>query len=223
MERLFDILNEKPEVVDAPDAVELQTTQADIKFSNVTFSYGPDRIILEDISFSVASGKTVALVGPSGSGKSTIIRLLSRFYDVDNGSISVDGVNVKKIKQESLHAAIGIVPQDTVLFNETIKYNIKYGRLNATDEEVELATRAADIHKDIMNFPEKYETEVGEHGLRLSGGEKQRVAIGLFLFKIFNLKCTIQIIQFCIYSSNDSKSTSNCVIGRSNKCIGHTN
>lgn len=183
MEHLFDILNEKPEVVDAPDAVELQTTQANIEFSNVTFSYGPDRTILKDISFSVTPGKTVALVGPSGSGKSTIIRLLSRFYDVDSGSICVDGLNVKQIKQESLHAAIGIVPQDTVLFHKTIKYNIKYGRLNATDDEVEFAARAADIHEDIMNFPDKYETEVGERGLRLSGGEKQRVAIGLWLIK----------------------------------------
>lgn len=128
----------------------------------------------------MASGKTVALVGPSGSGKSTIIRLLSRFYDVNSGSIWVNGLNVKKIKQESLHAAIGIVPQDTVLFNKTIKYNIKYGRLNATDDEVEFAARAADIHKDIMNFPKKYETEVGGRGLKLSGGEKQRVAIGLY-------------------------------------------
>lgn len=178
MEKLYDILNEKPEVEDAPNAIEFSKPRGDIIFSHVCFSYDPDREILNDVSFSVTAGKTLALVGPSGSGKSTIIRLLSRFYDVDSGSVSIDGIDVKKMKQESLHAALGIVPQDTILFNKSIKYNIKYGRLSATDDEVESAARAADIHENILNFPDKYETEVGDRGLRLSGGEKQRVAIG---------------------------------------------
>lgn len=178
MEKLYNILNEKPEVVDAPDAIEFTKPQGNITFSHVCFSYDPDREILNDVSFTVAAGKTLALVGPSGSGKSTIIRLLSRFYDVDSGFISIDGTDVKKMKQESLHAVLGIVPQDTILFNKTIKYNIKYGQFVATDDEVEAAARAADIHDNILSFPDKYETEVGDRGLRLSGGEKQRVAIG---------------------------------------------
>ncbi|KAG4067699.1 hypothetical protein HA402_005471 [Bradysia odoriphaga] len=183
MGKLYDILNEKPEVVDAHDAIEFSKPRGDIIFSHVCFSYDPDREILNDVSFSVAAGKTVALVGPSGSGKSTIIRLLSRFYDVGSGSISIDGVDVKKMTQESLHAVLGIVPQDTILFNKTIKYNIKYGQLDATDDEVESAARAADIHDNILNFPDKYETEVGDRGLRLSGGEKQRVAIARTILK----------------------------------------
>ncbi|XP_037043556.1 ATP-binding cassette sub-family B member 6, mitochondrial-like isoform X4 [Bradysia coprophila] len=183
MGKLYDILNEKPEVVDAHDAIEFSNPRGDIIFSHVCFSYDPDREILNDVSFSVVAGKTLALVGPSGSGKSTIIRLLSRFYDVGSGSISIDGVDVKKMTQESLHAVLGIVPQDTILFNKTIKYNIKYGQSDATDDEVESAARAADIHDNILNFPDKYETEVGDRGLRLSGGEKQRVAIARTILK----------------------------------------
>lgn len=120
----------------------------------------------------------MALVGPSGSGKSTIVRLLFRFYDVDSGAIVIDGQNIKTVQQDSLRKAIGVVPQDTVLFNQSIKYNIQYGRINAPDTDVITAARSADIHEKIMNFPDKYETQVGERGLRLSGGEKQRVAIG---------------------------------------------
>lgn len=176
---MFDLLKENQEVVDSPNAPELlYPVRGGIEFSNVTFGYTPERTILKNVSFSVPFGKTVALVGPSGSGKSTIIRLLFRFYDIHGGSISVDGQNIKTVQQNSLRRAIGVVPQDTVLFNNTIKYNIQYGRVTATDVDVIGAARAADIHDKIMNFPEKYDTQVGERGLRLSGGEKQRVAIG---------------------------------------------
>ena len=180
MEKMFELLKEEPEVVDAPDAIELPAVEGRVEFSNVTFGYSPDRTILKNISFTVPAGKTVALVGPSGSGKSTIIRLLFRFYDICGGTISIDGHNIKTVKQESLRQAIGVVPQDTVLFNNTIKYNIKYGRLDASDDEVISAASAADVHDKIMNLTDKYETDVGERGLRLSGGEKQRVAIGLW-------------------------------------------
>ncbi|XP_055301610.1 ATP-binding cassette sub-family B member 6-like isoform X2 [Sitodiplosis mosellana] len=176
-ETLFDLLEEKQEVVDAPDAVELPSVRGKIEFKNVTFGYMPEEIVLKNVSFSVPVGKTVAIVGPSGAGKSTIIRLLFRFYDVLGGSICIDGHDIKGVKQDSLRQAIGVVPQDTILFNSTIKHNIKYSRLNASDDEVIEAARAAEIHEKIMKFSEKYETEVGERGLRLSSGEKQRVAI----------------------------------------------
>lgn len=178
MENMFDLMREDQEIIDAPDAHELEIARGGVEFSNVTFGYSPERIILKNISFDVPPGKTVALVGPSGAGKSTIIRLLFRFYDVNSGTISIDGQNIKTVKQESLRKAIGVVPQDTVLFNNSIKYNIQYGRLSAADVDVISAARAADIHEKIMNFPDKYDTQVGERGLRLSGGEKQRVAIG---------------------------------------------
>lgn len=176
---MFDLMKEEQEVVDVPNALDISPVRGSIEFSNVTFGYTPDRIILKNVSFSVPSGRTIALVGPSGSGKSTIIRLLFRFYDIHGGTIFVDGENIKTVQQESLRRAIGVVPQDTVLFNNTIKYNIRYGRLSANDTDVISAARSADIHERIMNFPEKYDTQVGERGLRLSGGEKQRVAIGL--------------------------------------------
>lgn len=179
MENMFDLMKEEQEVIDAPNAIELSSIRGGIDFANVTFGYTPDRTILKNISFAVPPGKTIALVGPSGSGKSTIIRLLFRFYDINGGTITVDGQNIKGVTQDSLRRSIGVVPQDTVLFNNTIKYNIKYGRLTASDVDVISASRAADIHDKIMNFPEKYETQVGERGLRLSGGEKQRVAIGM--------------------------------------------
>lgn len=187
MENMFDLLKENQEVIDPPGAPELSIICGGIDFSNVTFGYTPERTILKNVSFSVPHGKTVALVGPSGSGKSTIIRLLFRFYDIHGGSICIDGQNIKAVQQNSLRRVVGVVPQDTVLFNNTIKYNVKYGRLTATDADVIAAARAADIHDKIMNFPEKYETPVGERGLRLSGGEKQRVAIGKsdISFRIF--------------------------------------
>lgn len=182
MENMFDLMKEDQEVIDAPGAPELSIIRGGIDFSNVTFGYNAERFILKNVSFQVPPGKTVALVGPSGSGKSTIVRLLFRFYDVDSGAIVIDGQNIKTVQQDSLRKAISVVPQDTVLFNNTIKYNIQYGRLNAPDTDVITAARSADIHEKIMHFPEKYETQVGERGLRLSGGEKQRVAIGMQLF-----------------------------------------
>lgn len=174
---MFDLMKEDQEVVDVPNAIDIAPVRGSIEFSNVTFGYTPDRTILKNVTFSVPSGKTIALVGPSGSGKSTIIRLLFRFYDIHGGTICVDGENIKTLKQDSLRRSIGVVPQDTVLFNNTIKYNVRYGRLTASDADVISAARSADIHDRIMNFPDKYETQVGERGLRLSGGEKQRVAI----------------------------------------------
>lgn len=184
MEEMFKVLEETPEVIDSPDAIELKSSDGSIEFSNVTFAYNADdRVILKDVSFKVPSGKTVAIVGPTGSGKSTIIRLLFRFYDVNAGSITIDGHDITAVTQESLRRVIGVVPQDTVLFNNTVKYNIRYGRLDATDEEVIEAARAAEIHETVMSFPDKYDSQVGERGLKLSGGEKQRVAIARTILK----------------------------------------
>ncbi|XP_014253071.1 ATP-binding cassette sub-family B member 6, mitochondrial [Cimex lectularius] len=183
MENMFDLLSEVPEVSDEPGAHALSLTEGSVEFKNVSFSYNPDRTVLSNISFFVPAGKTVALVGPSGSGKSTIIRLLFRFFDVKDGEILIDGQNIKFVKQDSLRRAIGVVPQDTVLFNNTIKYNIQYGRINAPDADIINAAKNADIHDRILNFPEAYDTQVGERGLKLSGGEKQRVAIARTLLK----------------------------------------
>ncbi|XP_056632959.1 ATP-binding cassette sub-family B member 6 [Diorhabda sublineata] len=183
MENMFDLLREEQEVINAPGAPDMNLKRGGVEFNNVNFGYLPEKLVLKNVTFSVPPGKTVAFVGPSGSGKSTIIRLLFRFYDVETGSIVIDGQNIKTVSQESLRRAIGVVPQDTVLFNNTIKYNIKYGRLTATDADVIEAARGADIHERILTFPEAYETQVGERGLRLSGGEKQRVAIARTLLK----------------------------------------
>lgn len=183
MENMFDLLKEPQEIIDAPGAGDIVMKRGAIEFNNVSFGYVPEKLVLKNVTFSVPAGKTVALVGPSGSGKSTIVRLLFRFYDVETGAIIIDGQNIKTITQESLRNAIGVVPQDTVLFNNTIMYNIKYGRLTAQDSEVIEAARAADIHDRIVRFPEGYDTKVGERGLRLSGGEKQRVAIARTLLK----------------------------------------
>lgn len=183
MENMFDLLKEEQEVIDAPGAADLTVVRGGVDFSNVTFGYTPERFVLKNVSFSVPPGRTVALVGPSGAGKSTIIRLLFRFYDVDSGSIMIDGQNIKTVTQASLRRSIGVVPQDTVLFNNTIKFNIQYGNINAPEADVIKAARNADIHDRIMSFPEKYETQVGERGLRLSGGEKQRVAIARTILK----------------------------------------
>ncbi|XP_017103824.2 ATP-binding cassette sub-family B member 6 [Drosophila bipectinata] len=183
MENMFDLLREEEEIVDAPGSSPLLTAGGSIEFSNVTFGYSPEKLVLRNVSFTVPAGKTVAIVGPSGAGKSTIMRLLFRFYDVQTGAILIDGQNIKLVQQQSLRQAIGVVPQDTVLFNNTIFYNIEYAKLGASADAVYEAARAADIHEKILSFPDSYETKVGERGLRLSGGEKQRVAIARTLLK----------------------------------------
>lgn len=183
MERLFSLLDERLDVQDRPAAVALVTERPSVRFSEVEFGYDERRQILHGVDFEIPAGGSVAVVGHSGSGKSTLTRLLYRFYDVDAGGILIDGKDIRDYTQSSLRAAIAIVPQDTVLFNDTIFYNIRYGRTEATREEVEEAARAAHIHEFIMAMPDGYETEVGERGLKLSGGEKQRVAIARALLK----------------------------------------
>ncbi|HXF87522.1 MAG TPA: ABC transporter ATP-binding protein/permease [Xanthobacteraceae bacterium] len=183
IEIMFSVLARKPEIEDAPTARPLKVTAGSIRFEDVCFAYEPARPILKGVSFEVPAGKTVAIVGPSGAGKSTISRLLFRFYDVTGGRILIDGQDIREVTQKSLRAAIGMVPQDTVLFNDTIRYNIRYGRWEATDAEVEEAARLAQIDDFIRASPRGYETEVGERGLKLSGGEKQRVAIARTILK----------------------------------------
>ena len=183
MDRMFGLLSENREVEDKPGAPELPPGPAAVEFSNVAFFYEKARQILFDVSFTIPAGHRVAVVGHSGSGKSTLARLLYRFYDVSEGTIRINDADIRDVKQKSLRAAIGIVPQDTVLFNDTILYNVRYGRPEATDEEVFEAARAAHIHEFIESLPKKYETPVGERGLKLSGGEKQRVAIARALLK----------------------------------------
>jgi ABC-type transport system involved in Fe-S cluster assembly fused permease/ATPase subunit len=183
MERLFSLLHQNREVADAPDARSLLTHGAQVKFSHVDFSYESKRQILFDVDFTIAAGTTTAVVGHSGSGKSTLSRLLFRFYEVNGGSITIDGQDLRSITQDSLRHAIGIVPQDTVLFNDTIEYNIAYGKPGASKEEIVAAARAASIHDFIESLPDGYQSMVGERGLKLSGGEKQRVAIARTLLK----------------------------------------
>ncbi|MFN7223720.1 MAG: ABCB family ABC transporter ATP-binding protein/permease [Paracoccaceae bacterium] len=183
MGEMFGLLGQPAEVVDKPDAPDLNVTGGEVAFDNVRFDYDPTRPILKGISFTVAPGQRVALVGPSGSGKSTIGRLLFRFYDVTSGAIRIDGQDLRDVTQASIHGSIGVVPQDTVLFNDTVYYNIAYGRQGATRAEVEEAAKAAKIHDFIVSLPEGYETTVGERGLKLSGGEKQRVGIARTLLK----------------------------------------
>ena len=183
MERLFGLLDERQDVQDADGAQILVATQPRVCFEHVRFSYDPRREILRGVNFEIPPGGTVAVVGHSGSGKSTLARLLYRFYDVADGRITIDGQDLRALTQSSVRAAIGIVPQDTVLFNDTLYYNIQYGRPEADREEVEAAARAAHIHDFILRLPDGYATEVGERGLKLSGGEKQRVAIARALLK----------------------------------------
>ncbi len=183
IEKMFDVLSKNPEVKDVPGAQPLQVSQGAVRFEDVRFSYDPDRTILRGLSFEVPAGKTVAIVGPSGAGKSTISRLLFRLYDVTGGRILIDGQDIRAVTQASLRASIGMVPQDTVLFNDTIRYNIRYGRWTASDAEVEEAAALAQIDGFIRMSPKGYETEVGERGLKLSGGEKQRVAIARTILK----------------------------------------
>jgi len=183
IEQMFGILNRNPEIKDSPNAKPLEVHEGTLRFEDVRFSYDPEREILKGISFEVPAGHTVAIVGPSGAGKSTVSRLIYRFYDVAGGRISIDGQDIRDVKQESLRAAIGMVPQDTVLFNDTIRYNIRYGRWDATDAEIDQAAEDAQIDHFIRVLPHGYETEVGERGLKLSGGEKQRVAIARTILK----------------------------------------
>ena len=184
LERMFELLEKQREVADLPTAQTLQLTQPpEVRFQNVFFAYEPDRPILHGISLTIPAGKTVAVVGPSGSGKSTLARLLFRFYDAQEGSIRIDGQDIKHLTQDSVRRAIGIVPQDTVLFNDTVYYNIAYGQTAASKDQVEEAAKSARIHDFIASTPQGYETMVGERGLKLSGGEKQRVAIARTLLK----------------------------------------
>ena len=184
LERMFELLEKQREVADLPSAQALQLTQPpEVRFENVFFAYEPDRPILHGISLTIPAGKTVAVVGPSGSGKSTLARLLFRFYDAQEGSIRIDGQDIKQLTQDSVRRAIGIVPQDTVLFNDTVYYNIAYGQTAASKDQVEEAAKSARIHDFIASTPQGYETMVGERGLKLSGGEKQRVAIARTLLK----------------------------------------
>jgi len=183
MRQMFDLLDEPPEVRDKTNASALKVTNGHVTFESVSFSYEPQRQILRGINVDIPAGQTIAIVGPSGSGKSTIGRLLFRFYDVTGGAVLIDGQDVRDVTQDSLHRAIGVVPQDTVLFNDTIYYNIAYGREFATHDEIINAARDAQIHEFIMSLPDGYDTRVGERGLKLSGGEKQRVGIARTLLK----------------------------------------
>jgi ATP-binding cassette subfamily B protein len=183
IERMMEVLDQNPEVADREGAGLLKVDGGTIRFEHVGFSYDPERQILKDVSFEVPAGKMVAIVGPSGAGKSTISRLLLRFYDVTSGRITIDGQDIRDVTQASLRAAMGVVPQDTVLFNDTIFYNIKYGRHDATDDEVFAAAKMAQIDDFVKTLPDGYNTMVGERGLKLSGGEKQRVAIARTILK----------------------------------------
>lgn len=183
MGEMFELLDQPTDVVDSPNAVPLQVKGGEVRFEAVQFAYDPARPILKGIDLVIPAGQTVAIVGPSGSGKSTIGRLLFRFYDVTGGTVKIDGQDLRDVTQSSVHAAIGVVPQDTVLFNDTIAYNIAYGREGASQDQIEGAARAARIHDFILSLPEGYQTQVGERGLKLSGGEKQRVGIARTLLK----------------------------------------
>ena len=183
MSEMFELLAQAPDVIDSKNAYDLCVTEGRVDFKNISFGYEPNRVILKNFNLSVKSGQNVAIVGTSGSGKSTIGRLMFRFYDINEGEVLVDGNNIKDVTQSSLHSQIGIIPQDTVLFNDTIYYNIAYGNLNADEDSVIAAAKSAKIHNFISNLPDGYKTTVGERGLKLSGGEKQRVGIARTLLK----------------------------------------
>ncbi|HEX5551148.1 MAG TPA: ATP-binding cassette domain-containing protein, partial [Nitrospira sp.] len=183
IEHMFDLLGVDPEIRDDPDARPLILRDGEIVLYHVSFAYDRRRPIVTDLSLTIPPGRTFAIVGSSGAGKSTISRLLYRFYDVTRGRIMIDGQDISRVTQHSLRAAVGMVPQDTVLFNDTIRYNIRYGRPKASDEEVYMAAKLAHIHEFVMSLPQGYETMVGERGLKLSGGEKQRVSIARTILK----------------------------------------
>ncbi len=183
MEQMFQLLDTNQEIANSPGAQPLQVTQGRVRFEHVDFAYEPRRQILHDVSFDIAPGRTLAIVGPSGAGKSTMSRILYRFYDIMGGRVTIDGQDIRAVTQESVRRAIGIVPQDTVLFNDTIAYNIGYGRAGATQAEIEAAARQAQVHDFVMRLPDGYASMVGERGLKLSGGEKQRVAIARTILK----------------------------------------
>ena len=183
VERLFKLLGDEPAIQDAPEATDLAVDNGEVRFEHIHFAYRPDRPILQDVNFTIPAGHKVAVVGASGAGKSTLARLLFRFYDVDSGAIRIDGQDIRDVTQDSLRSAIGVVPQDTVLFNDTLYRNLAYGRPEATEEEVYRAARMAHLEQFIHSLPEGYDTKVGERGLKLSGGEKQRVAIARVILK----------------------------------------
>ena len=183
VEGMFNVLRQNAEIADKPGAPAFHAAKGAIAFEHVSFAYDVERPILKDVSFNVPAGKTVAIVGPSGAGKSTISRLLYRFYDVTAGRIIIDGQDIATVQQESLRRAIGMVPQDTVLFNDTVRYNIRYGRPDATDAQVEDAAQMSQIHGFVLSLPKGYDSLVGERGLKLSGGEKQRVSIARTILK----------------------------------------
>ena len=183
IEQMFQLLHEPREICDAPNAIDIANIKTGVTFEHVDFHYDADRSILKHMNFAIPVGLTVAVVGASGAGKSTLARLLFRFYDVIGGAVKIDGVDIRKISQKSLRSMIGIVPQDTVLFNDTIHYNIAYGNPNATEAEIIDAAKKAEVYDFVESLPKKFETLVGERGLRLSGGEKQRVAIARTLLK----------------------------------------
>jgi ATP-binding cassette, subfamily B, heavy metal transporter len=183
MEAMWNLLDTPAEVIDEPGAPTLTVTRGSIRFDHVRFGYDPGREILQDLDLDIPAGTSCAIVGPSGAGKSTIARLLYRFYDPSEGRILIDGQDIAEVSQQSLRAAIGIVPQDTVLFNDTIGYNIAYGRAEASEDEIEGAAKGAAIHDFVNSLPQGYQSMVGERGLKLSGGEKQRVAIARTLLK----------------------------------------
>jgi ATP-binding cassette subfamily B protein len=183
MEKLFGLLNRPPEILDAPDAGPLKVGAGEVRFEHVVFAYDPRRPILDDVGFVIPAGHKLAVVGASGAGKSTLSRLLFRFFDVTEGRILIDGQDIRRVTQASLRGRIGMVPQDTVLFNDSLYHNIAYGRVDASREEVIEAARAAHLDQFIASLPEGYDTLVGERGLKLSGGEKQRVAIARAILK----------------------------------------
>nr|XP_054767869.1 ATP-binding cassette sub-family B member 6-like [Lytechinus pictus] len=217
MENMIDLLEEKQEITDDPDAKDLIVRKGKVEFDNVSFFYNEQKPILRNVSFTVEPGQVLAIVGPSGAGKSTIIRLLFRFYEVQGGQIRLDGQDISKVAQSSLRKVIGVVPQDTVLFNNDIRYNIRYGKVQCETEEVEEAARAADIHTRIESFPEGYGTVVGERGLKLSGGEKQRVAIARTI-----LKAPDFVLLDEATSALDTKTERNIQMSLSNICEGRT-